>query len=106
MRIAYLAHPIGGDVKGDIKKIIRIVREINLAHPDVVPFVPYLADVLAMDDKNPSERNRGINNGIAVLTSGMVDELWVCGSTITPGMKAEIALAIDMKIKVIYGGQR
>lgn len=105
-KIVYLAHPIGGDVMGNIKKLTKIVREINLTHPDVVPFVPYLADVLSLDDKKPSERERGINNVIAILTSGVVDELWVCGSTISAGMKAEIALAFDLNIPVKYGGQR
>jgi len=55
MRICYIAHPISGDVKGNIKKVIKIVREINLAHPDVVPFVPYLSDLYALDDNNPDE---------------------------------------------------
>ena len=56
MKIAYIAHPVAGDVSGNIEKILKIVRDINLTMPDVVPFVPYMADLLAMnDDKIPDK---------------------------------------------------
>lgn len=40
MKTAYIAHPVSGDVKGNVEKIIAIVRHINLTEPDIVPFVP------------------------------------------------------------------
>ncbi len=60
MRIAYIAHPIGGDVKNNLASIRKIVREINLFEADTVPFVPYYADVVSMDDNVKSERERGL----------------------------------------------
>lgn len=101
MKIAYIVHPIAGDVHGNIQKILAIVKEINLTKPDVVPFAPYIADVLAMDDNNPAQRERGIDNDIAILGSGMVNELWVYGPGITGGMQAEIEFATTMGIPVI-----
>lgn len=101
MKICYIAHPIGGDVKGNIKKVIKIVREINLEHPDVVPFVPYLSDLYALDDSNTAERERGLTNGLFLLKKGFIDEIWLYGDRISNGMRAEINLCLELGIKVI-----
>ena len=100
MKIAYICHPVSGDIMGNIDRIMKIIRDINLNEPDVVPFVPYLGDILALDDNKPAERNRGIRNSIAVLTSGIVSELWVYGDRISAGMKEEINLAFNMGLPV------
>lgn len=99
--IAYIAHPVQGDVAGNIEKILAIVKDINFMYADVVPFVPYLADLMALDDSVPEERARGISNGTTILKSGLVNELWLYGRKITTGMKAEIALAWDHNIPII-----
>jgi hypothetical protein len=99
-KIAYIAHPIGGDVINNLNKIHVIVRTINLKEPKVVPFVPYYADVVSLDDNNPIERQRGIENGHTILESGIVDELRLYGAKISPGMKAEIELAVLCNIPV------
>jgi hypothetical protein len=101
MKIAYIVHPIAGDVHGNIEKILAIVKKINLHRSDVVPFAPYIADVLALDDNTPEERSRGIENDVAILKSGVVNELWVYGSKISGGMKAEIELAFELNIPIV-----
>lgn len=101
MKVAYICHPISGDVKGNIDKILKIVRDINLTKSDAVPFVPYLADLMAMDDNVPEERERGIKNDMAVLNRGMVDELWIYGPKISKGMKGEIDKAWNMGIEIV-----
>jgi hypothetical protein len=101
MKIVYICHPIGGDVPENLIKVTLICREINLEHKDVVPFAPYVSDCIALRDDVPSERVRGIRNGIAILKSGMVDELWLYGERISTGMRKEIDLAHMMNIPVI-----
>lgn len=102
MKICYIAHPISGDVEDNLTDIRRIVRKINIyGGPDIVPFVPYYVDTVAMNDRVPDERARGIKNGAAVLTSGVVDELWLTGKEISPGMAAEAKLAREKGIPVI-----
>jgi threonyl-tRNA synthetase len=101
MKVVYICHPISGDVKGNIDKILKIVRDINLNLIDVVPFVPYLADLLAMDDSIVEQRERGIKNDMALLNRGMVDELWIYVPKITRGMKSEIDRAWHMGIKIL-----
>ncbi|WP_395073851.1 helix-turn-helix domain-containing protein [Flavobacterium sp.] len=101
-KIVYVAHPVSGDVKGNIEKILAIVREINLTEKNVVPFVPYLADVMAMNDDEPEERRKGISNNICYLQSGIVKELRVYGDFISKGVAEEIAIARQYKIPVVY----
>ena len=101
MKIAYIAHPIGGDVQKNIERVLDIVRNINLKEADVVPFAPYLPDCQALDDNVPDQRARGIKNGHAIISRGLVDELRLYGHTISKGMEAEIKLAWQYKILVI-----
>ena len=101
MKVVYIAHPISGDIKGNLEKIRLIVREINLTLPDVVPFAPYWLDSHALDDTVPSERERGIANDHELFKRGFIDELWVCGRVST-GVAAEISIAEELGIPVIY----
>lgn len=100
MKIAYIAHPIGGDVENNLAKIRAIVREINLTEPDVVPFAPYYADCVSLDDSNPAERTRGIRNDMALFQRGVIDEVRLYGERISNGMSEEILLADSLKILV------
>lgn len=100
MRIVYIAHPIGGDVENNLADLRRIIRKINLEQPVVVPFVPYYADIVSLDDNVPLERERGIKNDIAILESGIVDEVWLTGERISSGMAAEKIKAEQLGIPV------
>lgn len=103
MRIVYIAHPISGDMQGNLGKIAAIVKDINLSSDDVVPLAPYFADILALDDSIPEQRIRGIKNNTAILSSGIISELWVYGNwRFSRGCLAEILLAEKLNIKVIY----
>jgi hypothetical protein len=100
-KIVYIAHPVAGDVMKNIEKILEIVRQINLTRKDVIPFAPYLQDLLALEDDRPEERAIGIRNSIAVIKSGIIDELWIYGPTISGGMRGEIDLAYELDIPII-----
>jgi hypothetical protein len=101
MKIVYIAHPISGDIKGNLQKIIQIVREVNVTESEVVPFAHYWVDCHALDDTIESERNRGIKNDIALLKAGFINELWLYGDRISNGMMHEIELAFELRIPVI-----
>lgn len=100
-KIVYIAHPIGGDVEGNLKKLRNIVRQLNMTYRDIVPFVPYYADVVSMDDSDPHQRERGIENDVALFLSGVIDEVWLYGDRISDGMREEIDLARQLAIPVI-----
>ena len=99
--MVYIAHPISGNVEENLADIRRIVRKINLMWDDVVPFVPYYADCVSMDDSVEWERKRGIKNDHEVLESGIVNELWLCSDRISEGMKAEMEIAKKLKIDIV-----
>lgn len=101
MKIAYIAHPIGGDIQANLADLRRIIRLINSTEPDIVPFAPYYADIVSLDDNIPEERERGIKNDSHILKSGIVNELWLTGSVISKGMQAEKNLAESLGIKCI-----
>jgi hypothetical protein len=102
MKIVYIAHPIGGDVEANLADLRRIIRKINMEPgAGVVPFVPYYADVVSLDDNKPEERARGMENGRRILESGIVQEMWLTGDRISPGMMAERAIAETIGIPVV-----
>lgn len=101
MKIVYIAHPISGDIPGNLEKIRQIVRKINLEHPDIVPFAPYWLDCHALDDTNPDERACGIQNDHEYFLRRVMDEVWLCGDRISSGMQAEKALAELLGIPVV-----
>lgn len=81
--------------------IKEIVRGINLQMPDVLPFAHYVVDCESLDDTISEERERGIKNDIALLRAGFINEMWLYGSKISNGMRAEIKLAKELGIPVI-----
>ena len=101
MTIVYIAHPISGDIEANLADIRRIVRKINMENPDYVPLVPYYADIVSLDDTIPEERARGIANGIAVINSGLIEEVWLTGNRLSSGMYEEAELAKSLNIAVM-----
>ncbi|WP_231489880.1 helix-turn-helix domain-containing protein [Pedobacter sp. Leaf170] len=101
MKVVYIAHPIGGNVKFNIEKVIKIVGELNRTEPDIIPFAPYLVDCMALDDNKPEERARGFKNNFHYFTSGFVKELRLYGRKISKGMAQEVEWAQLMNIPII-----
>lgn len=95
-KVVYIAHPISGDVKGNIDKILRIIREINITEPYIIPIAPYVVDCLALDDDILWEREKGIKNNKELLKLKFVDQLWLFGDRISVGMEAEIILFYEL----------
>lgn len=116
-KIVYIAHPISGDIEGNLKDLARILRIINmnqvtLAGPtlgkietydfsNIIPQAPYYHDIVALDDNNPLERNRGIENDTAMIMTGIYDELWLTGNKISFGMEKERQLFIKIGKPVV-----
>lgn len=98
-KIIYIAHPIGGDVELNVAKVLAIVKDLNMSGLPIVPFAPYIVDVLALDDNDPDQRARGFENNRDLLN--WVDEIWLYGGRISIGMQREIDWANELKIPVI-----
>lgn len=111
MKIVFIAHPIADRTYQDgtrkttqehVQDIIDIVRDINLTMPDVVPFAPYIADVIALDDANEEQRNRGIKNDMELFERKVFDEVWVYGKELSTGVRNEIEKAMELEIPVLF----
>lgn len=100
MKIAYIAHPISGNVHYNIRQVVRKVGEINKQEPEVVPFAPYIVDCMALDDNNPDDRRRGFKNNYHYFESGMINELRLYGNFISRGMAEEIEWAAKFGIEI------
>lgn len=101
MKIVYIAHPISGDIEGNLARIRDIVKKIAMNQPDIVPFVPYYVDIVSLDDNDPVQRKRGISNDIELFNRKVMDEVWLFGDKLSKGMKAEVKLALRLGIPVI-----
>lgn len=101
MKIAYIAHPISGDVRGNLRRIAAIGRKINLEEPEVVPFANYFFECYALEDGILEERERGVKNNIALMRKGFIDEIRLYGNRISKGMSREVDLALELGIEVI-----
>lgn len=106
-KIVYIAHPIGGDVESNLKSIQEIYKAISLNHPDVIPFCPYYATVMSLDDTDPDQRQIGMNHNKALFEAGIIDELWWF-ERISNGVGQEIKWCDDYGIpycaKILHGG--
>ncbi len=94
----FIAHPINGDIEGNMKKVLDICAHLH--NEDTIPVAPYLISLQYLDDSIPKDRDLGIIANLETLNRGYVDELWVYGDSITPGMKQEVTLALSLGIPV------
>lgn len=102
MIIVYIAHPIGGDVTGNIalveKECARIFKHKEYG---VVPIAPYLFALKFLDDNDPSDRLRGVSINKEYFTRGFIDEVWLFGDRISTGMWEEVVWARELNIAVV-----
>lgn len=99
-KFVYIAHPISGDVPGNIEKI-RIIYERILREGNI-PVVPYIPALLCFSDEIPEERECGIRVSLEYFRQKKVDELRLYGHRgITSGMGREIKAAWEANIPVL-----
>lgn len=97
-KIVYIAHKIGGDVEGNVKKVLDIVRRISIENK-YIPFAPYIVDVQALDDTVPEEREIGMMHNRHFFELGIIDEMHIY-SEISSGIQREIGWCNEFNIPV------
>lgn len=114
MIVVFIAHPIADRTYADgthktsqehVQDIIDIVKDINLTMPNIVPFAPYIADVIALDDSNEEQRSRGIKNGMELFERKVFDQVWVYGKELSTGVRNEVEKAMELGIPVLFKGE-
>ena len=99
-KTVFIGHPIGGDVEGNMKKVLKICLEVHRI-PGVVPVVPYIASLQYLNDEVVEDRMLGMEANHECFYRGYVDELWLFGNRISIGMKGEILLARKVGVPII-----
>ena len=97
-KIVFLAHSINGDIEGNIKRILALCKKIH--SEEIIPCIPYIARLQYLDDALGKERNLRMAANKEYFDRNLIDEVWLCGPTISNGMKAEIGLAQKKGIPV------
>ena len=93
-KVVYIAHPIGGDVQGNIKDVLSILRDISFNQKDVIPIAPYVVCCQYLDDNVPEERAIGIVADNMYFKKAYMDEVWFSGPRFSFGMKEEVKLCL------------
>jgi hypothetical protein len=74
-KMVFIAHPIRGDVKGNIRRVISICKEIHTN--EIIPVAPYLVSLQYLDDEVMEDRELGVDANLEYFRRGYIDELWL-----------------------------
>lgn len=99
MKTIYIAHPINGDVNGNVEKILAICARIH--SKNIAPIVPYLIYLRYLDDDDQIDRRLGMDASNECFRRKFIDEVWLFGDKISQGMAEEIKLAKKYNIPII-----
>lgn len=98
-KTVFIGHPISGDIKGNIEKVLKICMEVHTKH--IIPVAPYLVSLEYLNDDVVEDRELGMEANHECFHRHYVDELWLFGDRISSGMRQEVSLAKKMGIPVI-----
>ena len=105
MKTVFIAHPISGDIRYNMRRVLNICEDIHRRNMDtnkkIVPVAPYLASLLYLDDDVWQEHQLGTEASHECFRRKYIDELWLFGDHISPGMREEILLAQELEIPII-----
>lgn len=86
LKIIYMAHPLAGDVEGNINRAKCWMRWIEEKHTDSAVSAGWILDAEIWGDE-AEHRAAGLRRDLARLER--CDELWLVGPSLTPGMALE-----------------
>ena len=105
IKFIYIAHPIGGDVSGNLEAIKWIVHQLIWGHHRLnytpIPVVPYYLTCQVLDDSISYDRELGMELNRAHFVTRKFDEIHLYGDRISAGMWQEIRWAEQYGIKVV-----
>ncbi len=94
--LVYICSPYSGDVQRNTFNACRYSRFAALT--GYLPITPHLLFPQFLDDNKPDERDLGLQFGNALMDR--CAEVWVFGSQVSRGMKAEIERAKHRHYKI------
>lgn len=101
----YVAHPVSGDVKGNIQNVIRWIHWLTLNDPSRVYIAPWVAEVQAFDkDIGGAEPDAAFYDRVLADDCDVVrhlDGVLMVGGKVSRGMALERQAALDAGLKVV-----
>lgn len=98
-RVLYMAHPVGGDVAGNVRRALGWLAWLMACEPDVAFIAPWLACIAAgADDSNPRARERGMLDNLATVVR--CDGIVLVGGRISIGMQRELNVAVQRELDI------
>jgi hypothetical protein len=98
-KLVFIGHPIAGDIKGNIKKVLDICMKVHTQ--DIIPVAPYLVSLQYLNDEIHEDRTLGVEANLECFHRCYVDELWLFGNKISSGMEQEVKVAQELSIPVV-----
>jgi hypothetical protein len=87
--VYYVAHPVSGDVDGNVERALRWLRWLRRQNKDIAYQAPWIACILCgEDDNDPEQRERGLLDCEA--TAARMNGIVLVGGRISSGMQREL----------------
>lgn len=96
--LVYICSPYAGDVEQNVN-MARVYSRFAVRNT-CIPITPHLLYPQFMNDGSPTERELALFMGMVLLMK--CEQVWVFGSVISAGMRAEIEKAEKKSIPVRY----
>lgn len=91
--VFYVAHPVSGDVDGNIKRALRWLKWLRHRDHDSTYVAPWVAGLLSgEDDNDPTARERGLIDCEA--TAAICHGIILVGGRVSLGMERERAAVV------------
>jgi hypothetical protein len=118
MIIAYMCHPVAGDVEANLERAKIWLRFLQINNPYVALVAPWITACEVFDDSNTSMRSAGLRRDLTLIRR--CDQLWICGVPlargadadecafgvgISEGMRMEIDCALANSLVVLHKGE-
>lgn len=94
--IIYVAHPVSGDVRGNVDKVCEWLRWLTAADPSRIYIAPWVGEVIAHFDMDPIPAafyDRVLSDDEEVVRK--LDGILLSGGKMSTGMKRELAACWD-----------
>lgn len=98
MKLAFIAHPLRGDIDNNLDSVRDWYRFFTDRVHDTLFLTQWVIDCEVYDDSDEGQRRAGIDRNLALLEK--CDALYLVGSGITPGMQEEMSVALKHGLEI------
>jgi hypothetical protein len=98
-RLAWMAHPLSGDIPGNLARAERWMKWLLATFPDVDIVADWILWCRVLDDTNPVDRERGLRFDEEIISR--MDDFIIVGCSISGGVDRETDIALESGVRVV-----